>query len=245
VPDVAQRTCAAEGCDQKAYARGFCEPHYRRHRKEAGRVNAVNPATCTIDDCTEQAKAKGMCSVHYGRQRRHGDATVPPMRVRGRVPCLVNGCEDPATNYGHCPAHHRRVIKHGDPGLPLDRTSARVCGYCEGPFTSRQMSRKYCSEDCALTAKSLRESYRKYGIEMQEYRRLWLKQKGVCAVCGQPERTERNRLLTVDHDHISGHVRGLLCSHCNRGIGLLQDDPKVIAAAAAYVRRHRQMPLFT
>jgi hypothetical protein len=58
-----------------------------------------------------------------------------------------------------------------------------------------------------------------------------------------PERTARNRLLTVDHDHVSGHVRGLLCSHCNRAIGLLSDDPKVIEAAASYVRKNRQMKL--
>lgn len=107
------------------------------------------------------------------------------------------------------------------------------------------MSQKYCGEDCARTAKSLGNAKWKYGIDMREYRRMWLKQAGVCAVCRLPERTERNRLLTVDHDHVSGHVRGLLCSQCNRAIGMLQDDPKVIAAAAAYVKRHRQMPLFT
>jgi hypothetical protein len=105
------------------------------------------------------------------------------------------------------------------------------------------MSRKYCSDECARTGKSLGNARYLYGISMQEYRRLWLKQNGVCAICRQPEHSERNNLLTVDHDHVSGHVRGLLCSHCNRAIGLLQDDPKVITAAAAYVSRTRQMPL--
>lgn len=106
------------------------------------------------------------------------------------------------------------------------------------------MSRKYCSDECSRTGKSLGNAAYLYGISMQEYRRLWLKQKGLCAICRKLERTERNRLLTIDHDHVSGHIRGLLCSHCNRAIGLLQDDPDVIAAAAAYVRRTRQMPLF-
>jgi len=136
-------------------------------------------------------------------------------------------------------------LRTGDPGAPLDRLSDRLCGYCQEPFNSANMSQKYCGVQCAETAKSLREAFRRYGITMQEYRRRWLQQNGVCAVCRQPERTERNRLLTIDHDHVSGHVRGLLCSQCNRAIGLLQDDPKVIAAAAAYVKRHRQMPLFT
>lgn len=78
---------------------------------------------------------------------------------------------------------------------------------------------------------------------MEEYRALWLRQGGACAICKKPERTARNRLLTIDHDHNTGHVRGLLCSQCNRAIGLLQDDPKVIAAAARYVQDSRQMTL--
>jgi len=121
----------------------------------------------------------------------------------------------------------------------------RPCEYCTAEFSSVDGRTKYCGEECARTAKSLREAYRRYGIEMQEYRRLLLKQNSVCAICRKPERTERNNLLTIDHDHVSGHVRGLLCSHCNRAIGLLQDEPKIIAAAAAYVQRTRQMPLFT
>jgi Recombination endonuclease VII len=130
-------------------------------------------------------------------------------------------------------------------GLRGPSSIIRPCEYCTAEFSSVDGRTKYCGDECARTAKSLRESFRRYGITMQEYRRLWLKQEGVCAICHQPERTERNNLLTIDHDHVTGHIRGLLCSHCNRAIGLLQDDPKVIAAAAAYVRRHRQVPLFT
>jgi hypothetical protein len=44
----------------------------------------------------------------------------------------------------------------------------------------------------------------------------------------------------IDHDHVTGQVRGLLCGSCNSGIGLLRDDPGVIKAAARYVAKHRQ-----
>lgn len=120
----------------------------------------------------------------------------------------------------------------------------RPCGYCASDFSSPDGRQRYCSDDCARTAKSLREAYRRYGITMAEYRTIWFHQGGVCAICEQPETTERNRLLAIDHDHVSGHVRALLCSQCNRAIGLLRDDPKTIRAAADYVERHRQLRLF-
>lgn len=165
-------------------------------------------------------------------------------------PTICDGCEQiyerTAPKQRYC-THTcgSRIQTRQRLGLQGPSSIIRPCEYCTAEFSSVDGRTKYCGEECARTAKSLREAFRRYGITMQEYRRLWLKQKGVCAVCHQPERTERNRLLTIDHDHVSGHVRGLLCSQCNRAIGLLQDDPKVIAAAAAYVKRHRQMPLFT
>lgn len=122
-------------------------------------------------------------------------------------------------------------------------TVTRACGYCSAEFASPDDRQFYCSDECTKAAKSLREAYRRYGITMAQYRALLLSQGGVCAICRQPERTARNRLLTIDHDHTSGHVRGLLCSQCNRAIGLLGDSPEIIEAAASYVRKNRQMKL--
>jgi len=115
----------------------------------------------------------------------------------------------------------------------------RPCRYCETPYTSVDGRQYYCSDECSRSAKSLREAYRRYGVTMQQYRAVWVRQGGVCVICEQPERTERNRLLTIDHDHVTGRFRGLLCSQCNRAIGLLQDNPKVIDAAARYIERSR------
>lgn len=123
------------------------------------------------------------------------------------------------------------------------RPLAKSCRYCTAEFSCADDRQYYCSGECTRTAKSLRGAYRLYGITMTQYRTLWLAQGGVCAICRKPERVERNRLLVIDHDHVSGHVRGLLCSQCNRAIGLLGDSPKVIEAAARYVRKNRQMKL--
>lgn len=55
---------------------------------------------------------------------------------------------------------------------------------------------------------------------------------GGCLVCGAT-----HSRMVVDHDHATGEVRGLLCSPCNAAIGLLEDSPARLRAAAAYLER--------
>lgn len=50
-----------------------------------------------------------------------------------------------------------------------------------------------------------------------------------CVICGSAEP------LVVDHDHVSGKVRGMLCNHCNRGLGHFRDDPTLLEFAAQYL----------
>jgi hypothetical protein len=63
-------------------------------------------------------------------------------------------------------------------------------------------------------------------------------QGGACAICKTPA-ADLDRRICVDHDHVTGGVRGLLCSNCNSAIGKLQDDPDVVAAALAYLTAHK------
>jgi hypothetical protein len=76
-----------------------------------------------------------------------------------------------------------------------------------------------------------------YGISLVEYEKLLAEQGGQCAVC-HGTKTRNGYRFAVDHDHVSGKVRGLLCDTCNRAIGLLKDDPAVLRAAASYLERN-------
>ncbi len=76
-----------------------------------------------------------------------------------------------------------------------------------------------------------------YGIDSEEYDRLLCLQSGVCAICKRPEACKRRGKilpLSVDHDHATGKVRGLLCTICNRGLGCFKDNPELLRSAAAY-----------
>lgn len=78
---------------------------------------------------------------------------------------------------------------------------------------------------------------KKFGITPAEYDALLASQNGGCAICGQQCPTNRN--LAVDHDHETGRIRGLLCNPCNRAVGLLRDDPDLLAKAAQYLLHHQ------
>lgn len=82
---------------------------------------------------------------------------------------------------------------------------------------------------------------RQFGIDRTEYDELLVSQEDGCAICGRSSSgSSQFKRLVVDHDHTTGKVRGLLCDPCNRGIGLLQDDPSVIQKAIDYLNKHKE-----
>lgn len=68
-----------------------------------------------------------------------------------------------------------------------------------------------------------RDWLRLYGLSSADYERLLTKQGGLCGMCATVP--VQNEVLSVDHDHVTGKVRGLLHKKCNTALGLLGDDP--------------------
>jgi hypothetical protein len=79
---------------------------------------------------------------------------------------------------------------------------------------------------------------RKYGLTPEQYEAMRIAQKDLCAICREPDTYSSTSGLCVDHCHVTGRVRGLLCNRCNRAIGLMRDDERVLQAAAGYIRHH-------
>ena len=74
-----------------------------------------------------------------------------------------------------------------------------------------------------------------YGLEKGEYAQLYLFQGGKCALCRRA--TGASRKLSVDHDHATGLVRGLLCRPCNTMLGHARDSAMFFLRCIWYLRR--------
>jgi Recombination endonuclease VII len=96
-----------------------------------------------------------------------------------------------------------------------------------------------------LQAKERRRTLALYGLSQEQWDRLIALQGNRCAVCKTTQPGGRGERWHIDHDHVTGQVRGLLCHLCNVGIGNLRDDPQIMMAAARYVAAHRSKAAVT
>lgn len=101
---------------------------------------------------------------------------------------------------------------HIHPGGKLGRHP--ICKLCRGPDTRRAALKSKCK----LV----------YGISLEEYNRLFEQYNYECCICG-------NVAVCLDHNHITGEIRGILCHPCNQAIGLLRDSPDLLRKAATYL----------
>lgn len=89
-------------------------------------------------------------------------------------------------------------------------------------------------------AKERSRFLRKYGVTPEERDRLVAVQGGVCPICDTKLTLDRGKTACrarIDHCHETGSIRGALCHYCNVGLGHFKDNPKLLEAAAQYLRR--------
>lgn len=77
---------------------------------------------------------------------------------------------------------------------------------------------------------------RRYEITFTEYKDLLETQKGLCKIC---QSSNNGKTLHIDHDHVTGKVRGLLCNQCNVGLGSFRDNPELLQGAIEYLTTHK------
>lgn len=146
---------------------------------------------------------------------------------RKRLPSGKTFCQQCRSEYKseHAKKTPRLYKTHCKHGHELSQTRKR-----------KSDGQTYCSV-CYYNFGKVRQWYyrlRTYGITKEQFDKMLEAQHGVCAICHTEWGVGRKGPF-IDHDHITGAVRGLLCNSCNTGIGLLKDDPVIMQSAITYL----------
>lgn len=121
-----------------------------------------------------------------------------------------------------------------------EKKNGGYCNACEAKYreenreTYRARSRKRSKRRRKETPEYVKSKIlqTRYGISLEERNDMEALQNGKCLICNIiPKR------LVVDHCHSSGRVRGLLCDHCNTGLGYFKDNPETLMAAIRYLKK--------
>lgn len=109
--------------------------------------------------------------------------------------------------------------------------------YRDGPWTNAK------SDEATERALYLQK---KYAMAPEDFDELLDLQSGRCAICftdvvrSKQIKNGKRIQAVVDHDHETNEVRGLLCSNCNTGLGLLGDNIRNLASAIVYLQEHEK-----
>lgn len=182
--------------------------------------------TCAVETCEKPVRPYSpYCSGHHHRNKRYGSPTgLPPRTVPpGATERLCHGCGEtkPLTEFG--------PLKTGQFGLkPRCRACEAAKARRQRENASAEQRERYLEIQRRSAAKSA------YGPDgLVAFERI---QRGdPCDVCGN--RPTGKRAMAIDHCHVKGHVRGILCKDCNLVLGWMNDDPNRLRALADYLER--------
>lgn len=204
----------------------------------------VSMKTCTFLNCQNPSDSHGLCSGH--NKQRYKGKELTPLRQRIKI-CTFQGCSKLHDGHGLCMGHNRqrRQGKELSPLRPYIKNDGSVpegqqlCRSClivkpqdefhrhKGAFNGRALHCKNCAR--------IKDKIRTFRLSLEDLVVILKEQNNQCAVCETP----LGKKFAIDHCHFTGEVRGILCSLCNSGIGLLRDNPDICERASIYLRRFK------
>lgn len=170
--------------------------------------------------------------MHYQRWRRHGDTDERARRGPG------TGASEIVLATKKC--KRCEEVKSADLFPKVARARDGLHSWCKACMTWNTQRWRVNNPDYTDKRSPIgeRRYSRRYGLEPEDYFALLQSQGGGCAICGTLPKAGAHGALHIDHDHTDGRVRGLLCRHCNLGLGNFKDDINRMTAAMAYLMQH-------
>lgn len=156
--------------------------------------------------------------------------TLDPVKQKAAGLCHV--CNNPAADGRTYCAVHLERMKQWMKKRNAERRAKGLCLWCGEPAVPGLVN---CEKHRRIhNEKSKRR--KRYGLTNEQRLALLAKQGGVCAICGGSDPGPRD--WHTDHDHATGAVRGILCHHCNMGLGAFRDSIQKLWKAIEYIHRN-------
>lgn len=125
----------------------------------------------------------------------------------------------------------KQLCVHGHDTYLTGRYSNGACKVCD---RKRHKEFYHSNPDYQYNTNVKYKRFGRYGITSEQYDTLLVNQQNKCQMC-QTSQENLKRTLSVDHDHKTGKIRGLLCGACNLILGLAKDNSKVLQAGIEYL----------
>lgn len=202
-------------------------------------------ASTECDTCYDIRAGADIECPFCGETKHVRRSVIREAKKKGDEPCCSKSC-----------ANARAIQRQRDAGVLTSRTDEEVEEYNRAYYLAHRDHiishvRTWQEEHPELTAsykaktrdrlRSDPEYYAmektmsvlsRHGLSRAEFDAMVIAQSGLCSICGA-------QLIRpcIDHCHAEGHIRGLLCGHCNTGLGMFKDDPVLLQRAIDYLLR--------
>jgi predicted nucleic acid-binding Zn ribbon protein len=250
-----------DGCESKPVARGLCSNDYQRIKTQ-GRLDEVAPKVhgpcqrCGGVIPLERRFGAKFCSKSCKDDemdaRKH--EAVVHRRATRRTNCAwcEQAIEQKTITQRFCSRKCGDAWSNEQVRLRTLRAKKAVdrpCAECDEQISpNRPINALYCSPECKTLAQRISNPTRRkttiaynrmylYGVTPDRFAEMLAEQGGSCGICPAAEPGGKGA-WHVDHDHATGRVRGLLCHHCNLGLGNFKDEPSRLRAAITYLEAH-------
>lgn len=211
----------------------LCAPHYQL------KYRGIDPETrvvgtdgksrqiCGMEECKKRSDTKGYCNYH-ARRIRTGRTPLPEgCEIELNPKCEFEGCTRPYATKKLCHSHYSQYNSTGNL-KPLQDYDKYTRG--ELRCSISKCRRKSVSTGLCENHKGLQSKYR---ISPERMIEIWENPRCENLGCTNTKR------LHMDHDHVTGDYRGLLCNGCNTGLGFLGENFDRIEGISEYLKRFK------
>jgi hypothetical protein len=177
-------------------------------------------SVCTVVGCGRNHHGLGYCKNHYRSFKEYGNPKGKYVFVPKK--CSKSACENVVSDNGFCRKHSQRLRRTGTTDLKEKIQKCKITS-----CMNKHHAKGFCSMHYRMTKRDMIiDSYSTNIINSHN---------GFCNICGTKNPGKSRKNFSIDHDHKTGVVRGLLCHSCNVGLGHFSDNIDLLKKAIKYL----------